>query len=146
MLTGLKDPTHTHHILYTKLQTHHKNVEATKCIQALSSSRQRPENKLMEFGGSSRAPESSLQANNPNDFLNTWPLVVKDTRVAMLLDLPCDQSYQGVESFTHFLGDSCNQSLPPPREMRHSRLWCQLQQPQLLQNQGPNLSSKDTAH
>jgi hypothetical protein len=86
----------------------------------------------MEFGGSSRALESSLRANSPNDFLNTWPLVVKDTRVVMLPDLPCDQNYQGVESFTYFLGDSCNQSLPPPREMRHSRQWCKLQQPQLL--------------
>jgi hypothetical protein len=78
-----------------------KTAETTKCLRALSSSRQRPENKFLEFGGSSRAPEPPLRANSPDDLLNVRPLVVEDTSFAMLPYLPCHQDYQGVEAFMH---------------------------------------------
>jgi len=112
----------------TRLLTRHtkRKKRTTKLLQALSSRRQQPENQLLEFGGPGRAPEPTLRANSPKDFLNTWPLIIKDTRIAMLPNLPSHQNYQGVEAFTQILRDSRSCSLPPPWETNHSRLWCQL--------------------
>ena len=87
-----------------------QRTEMTKCLRALSSSRQWPEYKFLEFGGPCRAPEPSLWANSPT---NAWPLIIKDTSVAILPNLPCHQNYQGVEAFTSFFGDSCSWPLPP---------------------------------
>jgi len=86
----------------------------TKSLRALSYSRQRPDNKLLEFGSPSRAPKPPLRANGPKDLLNTWPLIIKDTSVAVLPNLPGHQDYQGIEAFTRFFGDSSSRPLPPP--------------------------------
>ena len=104
--------------------------------------RQRPINNFLEFGGPSQAPKPSLWANCRKDFMNTWPLLIEDTSITMLPNLPSHQDYQGVEAFTHFLGDSSRRSLPPSWETSHRRLRCQLRQPPNVEKPGTKLGEQ----